>query len=88
MTMKLIHTFNVYQSVCPCDAQVVLLIIGHFDEVKPKGVVNEAVEQIAYADRIIVNKVFSDSSLWQNEFSSAVEMKHLDYLQGISVMTW
>lgn len=30
----------------------------HLDEVKPKGVVNEAVEQIAYADRVIVNKVF------------------------------
>lgn len=29
----------------------------HLNEVKPKGVVNEAVEQIAYADRIIVNKV-------------------------------
>ena len=29
----------------------------HLDEVKPKGIVNEAVEQIAYADRIIVNKV-------------------------------
>ena len=29
----------------------------HLDDVKPKGVVNEAVEQIAYADRIIVNKV-------------------------------
>lgn len=29
----------------------------HLDEVKPEGVVNEAVEQIAYADRIIVNKV-------------------------------
>lgn len=29
----------------------------HLDEIKPKGVVNEAVEQIAYADRIIVNKV-------------------------------
>ncbi|XP_076892793.1 uncharacterized protein LOC143544615 [Bidens hawaiensis] len=28
----------------------------HLDDVKPKGVVNEAVEQIAYADRIIVNK--------------------------------
>lgn len=30
----------------------------HLDEVKPEGIVNEAVEQIAYADRIIVNKVF------------------------------
>lgn len=29
----------------------------HLDEKKPRGVVNEAVEQIAYADRIIVNKV-------------------------------
>lgn len=28
----------------------------HLDEVKPKGIVNEAIEQIAYADRIIVNK--------------------------------
>lgn len=28
----------------------------HLDDVKPKGIVNEAVEQIAYADRIIVNK--------------------------------
>lgn len=28
----------------------------HLDEVKPKGIVNEAVEQVAYADRIIVNK--------------------------------
>ncbi|CAH1423002.1 unnamed protein product [Lactuca virosa] len=28
----------------------------HLDDVKPKGVVNEAIEQIAYADRIIVNK--------------------------------
>ncbi|CAH8353888.1 unnamed protein product [Eruca vesicaria subsp. sativa] len=28
----------------------------HLDEVKPEGFVNEAVEQIAYADRIIVNK--------------------------------
>lgn len=32
----------------------------HLDEVKPKGVVNEAIEQIAYADRIIVNKVRCD----------------------------
>ncbi|WCJ40477.1 plastid transcriptionally active 17 [Euphorbia peplus] len=28
----------------------------HLDEVKPDGVVNEAVQQIAYADRLIVNK--------------------------------
>jgi G3E family GTPase len=29
----------------------------HIEEEKPDGVVNEAVEQIAYADRIILNKV-------------------------------
>ncbi|CAL9117456.1 unnamed protein product [Musa textilis] len=29
----------------------------HLDEVKPRWVVNEAVEQVAYADRIILNKI-------------------------------
>jgi GTP-binding protein EngB required for normal cell division len=29
----------------------------HIEEEKPDGVVNEAVEQIAYADRIILNKI-------------------------------
>jgi len=28
----------------------------HLDEVKPEGVVNEALEQVAFADRLIVNK--------------------------------
>lgn len=28
----------------------------HLDEEKPKGIVNEAMEQIAYADRILLNK--------------------------------
>ena len=28
----------------------------HLDEQKPEGVVNEALEQVAYADRIILNK--------------------------------
>lgn len=36
----------------------------HLDEAKPKGVVNEAVEQIAYADRIIVNKVCDVYKIW------------------------
>ena len=31
-------------------------IEAHLDEVKPEGVENEAVEQLAFADRIIVNK--------------------------------
>ena len=32
-------------------------VIPHLDEDKGEGVVNEAVEQIAYADRILLNKV-------------------------------
>ncbi|XP_015867871.3 uncharacterized protein LOC107434372 [Ziziphus jujuba] len=32
-------------------------VVQHLDEVKPRFVVNEAVEQIAYADRIILNKI-------------------------------
>ena len=31
----------------------------HLNEVKARWVVNEAVEQVAYADRIILNQVFS-----------------------------
>ncbi len=31
-------------------------VIGHLDEVKPDGVENEAVEQVAFADRLVLNK--------------------------------
>jgi G3E family GTPase len=31
-------------------------VLRHLDEVKPEGVENEAVEQIAFADRIVLNK--------------------------------
>jgi G3E family GTPase len=30
--------------------------LAHLDEVKPDGVENEAVEQVAFADRIVINK--------------------------------
>ena len=32
-------------------------VTRHLDEEKGEGIVNEAVEQIAYADRILLNKV-------------------------------
>lgn len=32
-------------------------IIQHIDEEKPKGVENEAVEQLAFADRVLLNKI-------------------------------
>lgn len=36
----------------------------HLNEVKPRFVVNEAVEQVAYADRIILNKVIFLFLFW------------------------
>merc|ERR1712070_1189840 len=32
-------------------------VVQHLDDEKPEGVENEAVEQIAFADRILLNKV-------------------------------
>lgn len=32
-------------------------ILQHLDEVKPDGVENESVEQVAFADRILLNKI-------------------------------
>ncbi|KAG1327862.1 hypothetical protein COCNU_01G017960 [Cocos nucifera] len=69
----------------------------HLDEEKPKGVVNEAVEQIAYADRIIVNKTDlvgeSDISSLIQRIKNINRMAHLkraeygrvdlDYVLGI-----
>lgn len=47
--------------VCVLDAIVTVVdakhILQHLDEVKPDGVENEAVEQVAFADRIVLNKV-------------------------------
>ncbi|KAJ8553577.1 hypothetical protein K7X08_024255 [Anisodus acutangulus] len=42
----------------------------HLDETKPEGVVNEAVEQIAYADRIIINKT---DLVGESEVSSLIQ---------------
>eukprot|EP01041_Mallomonas_annulata_P022567 gene22567-42896_t len=32
-------------------------LLPHLDEVKPEGVENEAVEQLAFADRVVINKI-------------------------------
>ena len=32
-------------------------VLQHLDEVKPDGVENESVEQVAFADRILINKI-------------------------------
>ncbi len=47
-------------SACSLDAIVTMVdakhLIAHLDDDKPEGVENEAVEQLAFADRVIVNK--------------------------------
>ncbi|KAK3011451.1 hypothetical protein RJ639_012749 [Escallonia herrerae] len=53
----------------------------HLDEVKPKGVVNEAVEQIAYADRIIVNKT---DLVGEPEVASMIQrIRHINRLANM-----
>lgn len=48
-------------SQCKLDAIVTVVdakhIIQHLDEIKPEGVENESVEQVAFADRIVLNKI-------------------------------
>jgi G3E family GTPase len=58
------QTFFVDDDMCShlrLDAIVTLVdakhILAHLDEVKPEGVENEAVEQVAFADRLVVNKI-------------------------------
>jgi len=57
------QTFFVDEAVtafCKLDGIVTLIdaknCMQHLDEVKPEGVENEAVEQVAFADRLILNK--------------------------------
>ncbi|CAK7356026.1 unnamed protein product [Dovyalis caffra] len=51
--------------------------LQHLNEVKPRFVVNEAVEQVAYADRIILNKVNFDFVPESKDLVSEDEMKRL-----------
>lgn len=47
--------------MCRLDAIITVVdakhIIQHLDEEKPEGVENESVEQLAFADRVILNKL-------------------------------
>eukprot|EP00882_Tetradesmus_deserticola_P030398 GHRQ01034121.1.p1 GENE.GHRQ01034121.1~~GHRQ01034121.1.p1 ORF type:complete len:293 (+),score=79.84 GHRQ01034121.1:272-1150(+) len=59
-----IQTFFVDEDLkesCQLDAVLCLVdakhITQHLDEVKPEGVVNEAVQQVAFADRLLLNKI-------------------------------
>jgi len=47
--------------LCRLDAIITVVdakhIVQHIDEVKPEGVENESIEQIAFADKVLLNKV-------------------------------
>lgn len=53
----------------------------HLNEVKPRWVVNEAVEQVSYADRIILNKVCTlvPSIFFLTNFKRTVAVETLVY---------
>ena len=58
------QTFYADQTIkegCALDAIITVVdckhIMQHLDEVKPEGVVNEALQQVAFADKMLINKV-------------------------------
>jgi G3E family GTPase len=51
---KMSDNYRIDSIVCLADAKHVNL---HLDEVKPAGSVNEALQQVAFADKILLNKV-------------------------------
>jgi len=56
-------------------------VIGHLDEVKPEGVENEAVEQLAFADRVLLNK----TDLFEERKDGEEELKKIEArLKGIN----
>ncbi|KDO58825.1 hypothetical protein CISIN_1g023301mg [Citrus sinensis] len=55
----------------------------HLNEVKPRFVVNEAVEQVAYADRIILNKI---DLVTETELGSLTErIKHINAMAPVKL---
>ncbi|UXA17583.1 GTP-binding protein [Mycobacterium sp. SMC-4] len=57
-------------------------VLHHLDEVKPEGVENEAVEQVAFADRMILNKI----DLVDDEQVGAVEQRLRSINHGAQVV--
>jgi G3E family GTPase len=51
---KMSVNYRIDSIVCLADAKHVNL---HLDEVKPEGSINEALQQVAFADKILLNKV-------------------------------
>lgn len=48
-------------------------ILQHLDEIKPEGVENESVEQVAFADRILLNKIDLVSEVELEEVTKKIQ---------------
>ena len=57
------------QDACQLDAVITLVdamhITQHLNEEKPEGVINEAIQQVAFADKLLLNKVRQGKSMHQ-----------------------
>jgi G3E family GTPase len=74
---------KMYKLDCVITVADAKYIIQRLDEVKPEGVENEAVEQVAFADKIILNKV----DLVQNEAElEAIEKRLLSINPTASIL--
>jgi len=51
---KISEHYRIDSIICLADAKHITL---HLDEVKPDGAVNEALQQVAFADKILLNKI-------------------------------
>lgn len=78
--------FNVaIEQNCKLDAIITVVdakhIIQHLDEEKPEGAENEAVEQLVFADKVLLNKV----DLVEEAYVAEVEKRILDVNKGVSI---
>merc|ERR1712232_1323626 len=66
------------QQKCSLDGILTLVdakhIIQHLDEEKPEGVENESVEQVAFADRILLNKTDLVEASYLDEVERRIRM--------------
>lgn len=70
---------------CKLDAIITVVdakhIVQHLDEEKPEGAENEAVEQLVFADKVLLNKV----DLVEEAYVAEVEKRILEINKGVSI---
>lgn len=70
---------------CKLDAIITVVdakhLIQHLDEEKPEGAENEAVEQLVFADKVLLNKI----DLVDEAYVAEVERRILELNKGVSI---